>query len=442
MDVKKILVLGAGLVSKPLVEYLLKPENFKVTVASRTVSKAQALIKGHPRGEAKALNVDNKAELKEAVKNSDLVISLLPATRHMDAATLALEMGKHFFTTSYVKPEMKTLDSQVREKNLIFMNELGVDPGIDHMSAMKIFDDVKKKGGKIISFKSYCGGLPAPEANTNPWGYKFSWSPRAVLTAGKNSFKLLREGKIVEKPGDKLFTENHMLSVPGLGDYEAYPNRDSMGYQDLYNLHDAKNLSRWTLRNKGWCEVMQHMPKTGLMEEKEMAGIKGMTYAKFLSACIKSKDEKTVRKDLAAHLKIKDNHRLIAWFDWLGLFGNERIPIEKGGPIDVMADLMLRKMEYKPGERDMIILHHDFIAEYPKNKEHITSTLIDFGIPNGDSSMSRTVGLPCAIGVRLFLEEKFDAKGVLIPVDRNVYMPILKELENQKIKFVEKVKKM
>ena len=440
---KKILVLGAGLVSKPLVKYLMEPENFEVTVASRTVSKADALVEGHPRGISKQLDIDNAQALEEEVKKCDLAVSLLPAYRHLEVAKLCLKHGKHFFTTSYVKPEMRALDSQVREKDLIFMNELGVDPGIDHMSAMKIFDDVRAKGGKITSFMSYCGGLPAPEANDNPWGYKFSWSPESVLLAGKNSFKIQRDGKIIEKPSAELFKENHLLDVPTLGKYTAYPNRDSIQYKDLYNLKDVKTIGRWTLRNKGWCDVMQHMHKTSLLDDKEMKGIKGKTYAQFLSMCIGKGSEATIKKDLAVHLGINENHELIKWFDWLGLFGKEKIMLDGTSAIKVMADLMMKKMAYKDGERDMIILHHEFLAEYPKakEKEKITSTLIDFGIPHGDSSMSRTVGLPCAIAVKLFLQGKYKTKGVLIPVDRDVYMPILEELENQNIKFVERVHK-
>ena len=411
---KKILLLGAGLVSKPLVRYLLQ-KGFSITVASRTLNKAEALLDKHPNGRAKAWTVDDRPGLKALIKETDLAVSLLPAAHHVLVAEECIAQKKLMVTTSYVSPAMRALDAPAKAAGILILNEIGVDPGIDHMSAMKIIHRVQGSGGKITSFRSYCGGLPAPEANTNPWGYKFSWSPRGVLTAGKNSARYLKDGKEVNIPGPELFSDMHILKVPGLGELEAYPNRDSMGYIDLYGLRGAKTVFRGTLRNSGWCAAMKQIVNSGILDDKEMT-LKGLTFKKFFSPILS-------KKNLGA--------TPMAWLTWLGLFTDEGLPVEKGSPLDVMAARMVEKMSYAEGERDMLVMHHEFIADYPaKGKsEKITSTLLDFGIPHGDTSMARTVSLPAAMAARLILEGKIKGSGVQIPVTPAIYEPVLKELE-------------
>ncbi|MFH1725277.1 MAG: saccharopine dehydrogenase C-terminal domain-containing protein [Elusimicrobiota bacterium] len=437
---KKILLLGAGLVTKPLVRYLLG-KGFAVKVASRTVSKAEALIAGHPNGEARTWTVDDKRGLKEMVGEADLTISLLPAAHHVMVAEECIAQKKQMVTTSYVSPAMRALDRKARDAGILVLNEIGVDPGIDHMSAMKIIHAVKNEGGKVTSFRSYCGGLPAPEANTNPWGYKFSWSPKGVMLAGKNTGRYRKDGKIVDVPGPELFTDVHILDVPDLSELEAYPNRDSMGYVDIYGLQEAQTVFRCTLRNKGWCATLKKVVDAGLLDEKER-DLKGQTFRTFTASLIPDAKPESVKKDFAAHLGLSANSEPIEWMDWLGLFSDDKLPIEKGGAIDVMTARMLEKMPYKKGERDMLVMHHEFIAEYPSagKKEKITSTLLDFGIPNGDSSMARTVSLPAAMAARLILEGKINATGVHIPVSPAIYEPVMKELEEMEngIRFTER----
>lgn len=426
---KNILLLGAGLVSKPLVKYLLK-NGFSVTVASRTVSKAEALLDKHPNGKAKAWTVEDKDGLKALVKETDLAVSLLPATYHVVVAKECIAQKKLMVTTSYVSPEMRALDADAKNAGILILNEIGVDPGIDHMSAMKIIHGVQKNGGEIASFKSYCGGLPAPEANTNPWGYKFSWSPRGVMTAGKNSARYLKDGKQIDIPGPELFADMHILNVPGLGELEAYPNRDSMGYINLYGLQQSKTVFRGTLRNNGWCAAMKKIVNSGLLNPDEKDW-KGMTFRQFAVSVIPNAKPDTIKKDLSTSFGVPENFHGIQWLEWLGLFSDEKLPLEKGSPLDIMVARMVEKMSYADGERDMLVMHHEFIAEYPsENKsEKITSTLIDFGIPHGDSSMARTVSLPAAMAARLILEGKIKGAGVHIPVSPNIYEPLLKELE-------------
>ena len=438
---KTVLVLGAGLVTRPLVDYLLK-HNIKVKVASRTVSKAENLIGGHQNGEAIEWTVDKQDQLKDMIKDADLVVSLLPANFHAEIAKLCIELDTNMATTSYVSPEMKALDGPAKQNNIVILNECGVDPGIDHMSAMRIVHDVEKKGGKITSFMSYCGGLPAPEANTNPFGYKFSWSPKGVLLAGKNNAKFLKENKEVIIDGKDLFDNHWEVNVPDFGKLEGYPNRNSLDYIETYGFEGISTMFRGTLRNPGWCETLKAIVGLGYVEIDEQ-NWEGKTYSDLGWQIVGKKSDGDLRKAMADKLDIQKDSFILDNFEWLGLFSDEALPIEKGGAIDVLTATMLDKMSYEDGERDMLVLYHNFIAEYADGKkEEITSTMIDYGIPNGDSSMSRTVSLPVAIGVRMILEGKFTKPGVWVPVVPELYNPILDELETLDIKCVENSKEI
>ncbi len=425
---KRVLVLGAGLVSRPLVHYLTGHEGFEVTVATRTVAKADALVAGRPRGRAVALNVEDDAALAKMVEASDLAVSLLPATEHVRVARHCLAARKHMATTSYISPQMKALDEDARRLGLTFLNECGVDPGIDHMSAMRVIHQVERDGGKVVSFRSYCGGLPAPEANTNPIGYKFSWAPRGVLVAATNAARHLKDGKIVEVPGDELFTAPEIVDVEGAGRFEGYPNRDSLGYIDMYGLKDIRTMFRGTLRNLGHCESWKPWVKIGLLAQTPTASLAGVTAASFMSR-FAGGGARDLKQSLAARMGVSPTHRAITNLDWLGLFEDRPLPLREGAPVDVMAAVMLEKCFFAPGERDLLVLQHEFIAERAGRTQKISSTLVDFGIPGGDSSMARTVSLPVAIGVRLILEGKIERRGVIAPVFPEVYNPILDELE-------------
>jgi len=433
---KTVLVLGAGLVTRPLVDYLLK-HDIRVRVASRTVSKAEQLIGGHPNGEAIEWTVDKQDELKKMIADTDLVVSLLPANYHAEIAKLCIDLNTNMATTSYVSPEMKALDESAKQNNIIILNECGVDPGIDHMSAMRIVHDVEKKGGKITSFMSYCGGLPAPEANTNPYGYKFSWSPKGVLLAGKNNAKYRRKGKDTNVEGTDLFDNHWEVDVPGFGKLEGYPNRNSLDYIETYGFEGIDTMFRGTLRNPGWCETLKAVVDLNYVaiDEKDWSG---KTYIDMGWEILGKQPDGDLRNAIADKLGVRQDSFILDNFEWLGLFSSDKLPVEKGGAIDVLTATMLDKMSYEKGERDMLVLYHNFIAEYKDGKkEEITSTMIDYGIPNGDSSMSRTVSLPVAIGVRMILEGKFTKPGVWVPVIPELYNPILDELETLDIKCIE-----
>jgi len=435
---KNILVLGAGLVAKPLIRYLLDHPNFKVTVASRTVSKAKALVDGHPDGRALPLNVQDQTELEKLVSTHDLAISLVPYTHHVTIAKLCIKHKKNMVTTSYVSKPMAELDKPAKDSGILILNEIGLDPGIDHMSAMRIINDVQSKGGKITSFRSYCGGLPAPDANDNPFGYKFSWSPRGVVKAGRNDARYLENGREVFIPGKELFKNYYHLEISGVGKFEAYPNRDSIPYVDTYRIKGTGTMYRGTFRNLGWCDTLKAIADLGYLNDAQRIDAKGKTYRDFTGMLVGTGD-KNVREATANYLKISFQSEVIERLQWLGLFDKNPLPGDKNCALDFLADIMLAKMPYKDNERDMIVLFHDFIAEYPGGKkESITSTLIDYGIPGGDSSMSRTVSLPAAVGAKLMLEGKISLKGVHIPNVPEIYNPVLAELETMNIKCKEK----
>jgi saccharopine dehydrogenase (NADP+, L-glutamate forming) len=438
---KKILILGAGLVARPLVKYLLDQPDFRVEVASRTVSKAQKLIEGHPRGVAKELNLKSEEALKNEVAGADLVISMVPYGFHPKVAELCIAYKKHMVTTSYVSDAMKKLDGEARRTGIIILNELGLDPGIDHMEAMRVIHEIHDKGGKLVGFISFCGGLPAAEANTNPFGYKFSWSPTGVLLAGKNSAQYLQDGKEVFIPAEKLFESYSLRTIEGLGVFEGYPNRNSLPYIGLYGVPETKTMLRGTLRYLGWCETIRILVRLNVLDQEEKDWT-GLTFADFLRKQMGTR-AKDVKKAVSDRLGISPGLAILRRLEWLGLFSDEPLPLQKGSALDIMSALMTAKLSYLPGERDLICLQHEFFASYPKaGREKIVSTLIDYGIPGGDSSMSRTVGLPPAIGTRLILEGKIRETGVHIPVTPDIYLPILAELKNLNIAFKEKREKL
>jgi saccharopine dehydrogenase-like NADP-dependent oxidoreductase len=445
---KKVLVLGAGLVARPLVRYLLEQAGFEVTVASRTVSKAEALVAGHPRGHAVELLTEDQPKLDALVRDHDLAISLLPAPQHPLVAELCVRHRRHMVTTSYISPKMRALDGPARSAGVLLLNEIGVDPGIDHMSAMRVIHDVERRGGRVVSFKSYCGGLPAPEANNNPWGYKFSWSPRGVCTAGKNAARWLENGKVVEIPGPDLFLHHHPVpveGVPGHRELEGYPNRDSLSYIEVYGLKDMETMFRGTLRYPGWSACMKKVVDLGLLDETPVTYPPGLTFAQWIAGFLKTSDLANLRAQVARHFNVDVSADFLDRWEWLGLFGNDPLPIT-GRPttaLDVLAARMEQKMCYQPGERDMLVMMHKFIARFPASggsvrEERISSTMVDFGIPHGDTSMARTVSLPAAIATRLILTGAIRDAGVQAPVKPEIYNPVLDELASMNIRCVER----
>ncbi|MBD3235797.1 MAG: saccharopine dehydrogenase [Candidatus Eisenbacteria bacterium] len=425
---KRVLLLGAGLVTRPLVQYLLEQPDIEMTIATRTVSKAEKLLEGLSRGKALQLLVDDETALSRLVAEHDLSISLLPYTYHPLVAKLCIQHHKQMVTTSYVSEKMKALDGPAKEAGILILNETGLDPGIDHMSAMRVIHDVQNKGGQVVSFSSYCGGLPAPEDNTNPWGYKFSWSPRGVVMAGRNPGRFLRNGEVVEIPGPELFAHYETATVPGLGEFEGYTNRDCLGYIELYGLQGARNMFRGTLRYPGWCDTWKALSDIGYLDDTPRDDLGGMRFADLMRQLAGAGVDADPKRAAAGKLGLDEASEPMQRWEWLGLFSDEPLP-EAQSVMDVLVARLDAQLTYAPGERDMIALHHAFEAEFPEHREKITSTLVDFGIPNGDSAMARTVSLPAAIATKLVLDGEIRLTGVHIPVLPELYNPILNELD-------------
>jgi saccharopine dehydrogenase-like NADP-dependent oxidoreductase len=433
---KKVLILGAGMVVKPIVTYLLS-KGYYVTVATRTKSKAETMIDGHANGTAVAWTVEDEQTLAAMIGSHDLTVSLLPWTHHIMVARHCIEHKKDMVTTSYVKPEMKALDSQARDAGIIILNELGLDPGIDHMSAMRIIDTVHEKGGKIDEFYSICGALPAPEAATNPFKYKFSWSPKGVVMAGNNDGNYLRRGEKVYIPTEDLFKNPLSVDFPKVGKLEIYPNRDSMPYIELYGIPETRTMVRGTFRFPGWCESIDAMKALKLISSEEH-DFTGKTYAELMAMMIGSDNAANIRKQVADYLKIDHKAYALDAMDWLGLFSEEPMNAGKTSAFEITSDLMIAKMELGLEERDMVVMQHIFAASYPDGKQEvIKSSMLDFGTLAKDTAVARTVALPAAIGVEMILKNEITETGVHIPVLPGIYNPILDQLENLNIRMVE-----
>lgn len=424
------LVLGAGLVSGPLVRYLLD-RGHHVTVASRTVEKAERVIGGNERGKPVKFNIAEDPGLQTLVDEHDITVSLLPYTHHVEVAKACIKAGKPMVTTSYVSEPMKALDEEAREAGVVLLNEMGLDPGIDHMEAQRVIDEIKEKGGSIDEFISYCGGLPAPEANTNPWGYKFSWSPKGVVLASRNSARFKRGGEIVEIPGKELFANYEMIDIDGLGTFEGYPNRDSVPYADIYGIGDTKTILRGTLRNIGWCDTWKGLHDTGILEDVKPSG---GTFSEMMSELLPENGDLGDR--IGRSISTRNNEVAVSNFEWLGLLSDHEL-LDRDSTVDALSKLLEEKLQYGKDERDMIILQHTFHAVMPDGPEVTKCTMIDYGIPGGDSAMSRTVGLPAAIGTDMILSGELDGlTGVHIPTHPKIYKPALERLREMGIEFL------
>jgi saccharopine dehydrogenase-like NADP-dependent oxidoreductase len=430
----KALLLGAGMVAKPLAEYLLN-NNIELTIASRTVAKAEKLIGNDKNGKAVSWNTDDLDTLEKLVSTHDIVISLLPYTHHVTVAKLCIQHKKNMVTTSYVSPEMKALDAEARKAGIIVLNEIGVDPGFDHMTAMRIIDKVKSDGGKIKEFYSLCGALAAPEEADNPFRYKFSWSPKGVIMAGNNNAKYLKNGEIVEVPTENLFKNPLQIDFPGVGKMEVYPNRDSLAYIDIYNIQEVETMYRGTFRYPNWCKIMDIMKTLGLVST-EIQNFEGKTYKEVVAEKI-DVYPKNVKEKVVGRLKLELDGPAINAIDWLGYFSNDKVTITEGSTFDITADLMLKKMMLPKGGRDMVIMQHSFLIEKSNGEnEVVKSRLLDFATAN-DTSIARTVALPAAIAVKIILNGEISDKGVQIPISKSIYEPVLSELEKMGIAMVE-----
>jgi len=449
----KVLLLGAGFVAGPALDYILRREENSVTVACRTLEKAKELAGSRVRTTAMALDVKNSEALLEAVKQHDLVVSLIPYTYHPLVIEAAVTAKKNFVSTSYVSPVMQGFDDRAKEAGVTVLNEIGVDPGIDHLYAMKMIDQVHEEGGKIDEFWSWCGGLADPEAakvmaggKPNPLEYKFSWSARGVYLAALNNAAFIEHGKKVAINSPHLLSEGVRQVKIKEFDLEGYPNRDSTPYPERYGIPEAQAVLRGTLRFKGNPAFVKAMVDFGIVNDDPQdylqADAPPITWNVVMSKILGCEpNEEALRKAVVAKANLSgpDEERILRGLKDLGFFDEVDVP-RKSSLLDSMADFLGEKLRYQPGERDMIVMQHKFkIIKADGAKETRTSTMIEYGIPNGATAMARTVGIPCGIAVQLILDGKITQKGVLAPLSKNLYQPIIEALEAEGLGCKEEV---
>jgi len=437
----KILIIGAGRSTVSLIDYLLTNStiyNWKITVSDVDINLAQQKVANHPNGNAVSFNINDEEKRRLIISEHDFVVSMLPAFMHGDVARDCVEFGKHLATASYVSSEMKALDSEAKKKNILLLNECGLDPGIDHASAMKLIDEIKQQGGNISSFKSYCGGLVAPESNDNPWGYKFSWNPRNVILAGQGTAQYLHNGELKFLPYNRLFSQTDIVEIEGYGEFDAYANRDSLSYISVYGLDNIKTMLRGTLRQKGYCKAWDVFVKLGLTDDtSKITDATKFTYTSLVSSFLPN-DNGSLKERLKNFLGEQWFNEIEEQMDYLELFSNKRIELHEGTPAQLIQSLLEEKWRLKQGDRDMVVMQHQFEYSLPgKDIQKLNSSLVVKGINDNHTSMALTVGLPLAITIKNFLTNKFKLSGVQIPVTKDIYLPLLKELEENNIVFNE-----
>ncbi len=436
---KNVLILGAGMVTKPMADYFLDKCKYNVVMATRTISKAEHIINNRSNAKAISWTTDDHTLLDKLVNDVDIVISMLPPTQHIPVAKTCLKYKKNMITASYLSPEMLALDENAKQQNIIFLNEIGEDPGIDHMGAKRMIDEIKNEGGRIISLTSYGAGLPSFEYNRNPFGYKFSWSPKGVLMAARTPAAYLKEGKRIDVSGELLFDHHWLVDIEGLGTFETYPNRDSTVYREYFELDEDVSLYRGILRFIGWCNTLRKLKKLNLLDDDNEQIFENKTYREY-TISLTGNDNNS--EGIAEFLNVEVNDDIIKRLKWLGLLDDKIITLNKGTNADLLIDLMIKKMSYQNHEKDMVIVHDEIVAKFEDRYEKRLSTMVVEGIPGGDTAMSRAVSLPAAIAAKHILENEITVKGVLIPTLPEIYNPVLNELELFGYKFDHKRIKM
>lgn len=438
---KRILILGAGLSSSSLIKYLLdhsEEHDWKVVICDSSVELAKKKASNHPRSEVFYFNVYDEEQRKSEISKSDIVISMLPARMHYLVATDCFESGVDMVTASYVSDEIKALDEKAKEKGVLLLNEIGVDPGIDHMSAMQIIDRIKEEGGKIINFESSTGGLVAPEFDNNPWNYKFTWNPRNVILAGQGVSQFLHNGKFKYIPYRKLFSRTENVEILDLGAFEIYPNRDSLKYREIYGLEDIQTMFRGTIRRKGFSEAWNVFVQLGLTDDTfVIEDSTSITYREYIDRFLPNNNRLSTESILAKVAKIDVESEIMEKIIWTGIFDDRVIGLEKATPAQVLQHLLEEKWVLDPEDKDMIVMHHLFDYELNGEERGLTSTMVVKGTDQVHTAMSITVGVPAAIATKLILTNKINLKGVQVPIVKEIYEPVLEELDAYGIKFIE-----
>ncbi|NND88591.1 MAG: saccharopine dehydrogenase [Flavobacteriaceae bacterium] len=440
---RNILIIGAGRSATSLIQYLLdksEVEDLFITIGDLSIQNAQQFTSGHPNARGILLDVFNEQQRREAVQTADLVISMLPARFHMEVANDCLEFGKHMVTASYISNEMQLLNPKVKAKGLVFMNEIGLDPGIDHMSAMHVIDKIRDQGGKMLLFESFTGGLIAPESDTNLWNYKFTWNPRNVVLAGQGgAAEFIQEGTYKYIPYHRLFRRTEFLDIKDHGRFEGYANRNSLKYRSIYGLEDVLTLYRGTIRRVGFSKAWNMFVQLGMTDDSyTIADSEDMSYRNFVNLFLPYSPTDSVELKLRHSLKIDQDDLMWEKLLDLDIFNpTKKIGIADATPAQALQKILTDKWTLAPEDKDMIVMYHKFGYELNGKKHQIDSHMVIKGDDQTYTAMAKTVGLPVAIAALKILNEEITEPGVQLPIAREVYTPILKELEEYGISFTE-----
>ena len=441
---KNILIIGAGKSSSALLKYLLdtsEQEALFITIADISIENANKLINKHRNAKAIILDVFDKHQREEQIQKADIVISMLPARFHIDVAKDCITFNKHMVTASYISSEMKDLDTEAKKKGLVFMNEIGLDPGIDHMSAMQVIDKIKDAGGKMLLFESFCGGIVAPESDNNLWNYKFTWNPRNVVLAGQGGAAMfIQEGTYKYIPYNKLFRRTEFLKVNDSGNFEAYANRDSLKYRSVYGLNDIPTMYRGTIRKVGFSRAWDIFVQLGMTDDSyTIEASENMSYRDFVNLFLGYSPSDSVELKLRSYLNIEQDDVMWAKLVELDLFNpKKKIGLTNATPAKMLQKILEDSWTLQKDDKDMIVMQHLFGYELNGKKHQIESSFIVLGENQTYTAMSKTVGLPVGIAALKILKGEIKTPGVQIPINKEVYEPILNELENYGIKFTEK----
>ncbi|WP_418638065.1 saccharopine dehydrogenase family protein [Winogradskyella sp.] len=440
---RNILIIGAGKSCSYLIKYLLdnsQSEKLHITIGDLNVDNAKKLVGSHPNTDVIHLDVFNAESRVAAVKKADIVVSMLPARFHIEVAKDCITYKKNMVTASYVSPEMQALDANAKANNLIFMNEIGVDPGVDHMSAMHVIDRIRDKGGKLILFESFTGGLVAPESDNNLWNYKFTWNPRNVVLAGQGgAAKFLQENQFKYIPYNRLFRRTEFLDVEGYGRFEGYANRDSLKYQEVYGLDHVKTLYRGTIRRVGFSRAWNAFVQLGMTDDSYTIDDSiNMSYRDFVNSFLPYSPTDSVELKFRHALKIDQDDMVWDKFLELDIFNPKKmVELDKGTPAQILQKILMDSWTLSQQDKDMIVMYHKFGYELDGKKHQIDATMVTLGQDQTYTAMAKTVGLPVAIATLAILNGKIKTPGVQIPITKEVYTPILKELESYDVVFKE-----
>ena len=441
---KNILILGAGLSTNSLIEYLLnnaETHDWKVTVGDINEALARKKVNGHPRGEAKIFDIKDETESWRTIADADVVISMLPAFMHPMVAKKCIDLRKPMLTASYASDQIKELDEQAKKTGIPIIMELGLDPGIDHMSAMSVINRIKEAGGELTSFYSFTGGLVAPEYDNNPWNYKFTWNPRNVVLAGNGVSQFKKRGKYKYIPYHRLFNQVRVLQrkILKYGDFEIYANRDSLKYREIYGLENVKSMYRGTVRRPGFTKAWNVFVQLGVTDDSYIIeDSENMTYRQFFNAFMKYEPNVPVEIKIQEYCEDANDPVVFEKLKWLGVFDNRKIGLKKATPAQILQKLLEEKWTMDPDDKDMIIMQHEFKYVLNNEEKMIVSAMAVIGKDQEETAMAITVGLPLAITTKLLLSGKIEGSGVILPIKKQIYEPVLAELETFGIRFEEK----